>query len=225
VTNKKLTILLCAIGVFTLLVIAALIYFKVADDPKLGFEIVKLLVQFFLVGILGVVISLLVQKYNRQRDKELLINDLRKTVLNSLIRAYSDTKKARRIFMANRLEEDKVFYKIYDEQLKFLIEIQLSLEILVHQIKISQVYFGQNAENNVIQKITTMEKYLAKIIDEYKDSLKNSTAIPEYISLNDYPTISLWVGKENEENNFLKDFVTFYREAVEEIRRQIWADL
>jgi len=70
-----------------------------------------------------------------------------------------------------------------------------------------------------------MEKYLAKIIDEYKDSLKNSTAIPEYISLNDYPTISLWVGKENEENNFLKDFVTFYREAVEEIRRQIWADL
>lgn len=222
-TNKRLTIILCFIGALTLGAIAFLVI-KFPDE-KLASETVKLLIQFFLVGILGVVISLLVQKYNLRRDKELLINDLRKTVLKNLIRAYSDTKRTRRIFMASRLSGDLVAHKIYDEQLKSLNEIQLSLEILIHEIRNSQVYFGNNPEETVISKITSMEKHLSEIIDEYKDSLKKVKAVPEFIELNDFPVIKSWVGKENEAKFFTKNFVISYRQAVEEIRRLIWADL
>ncbi len=223
--NKKLTIALSLIGIFTLGAIVLLLGLGQTASGTIGLEIFKLLSQFFLVGILGVVISLIVQKYNRHRDKELLINDLRKTVLSNLIRAYSDAKKARRIFMANRLSEDKILYKIYDEQLKCLIDIQLSLEILIHQIKTSQIYFGPNAEVKIIDNITAMEKNLGEIIDEYKDSLKESEVIPEHIQLKNLKVMSLWVGKRNEADNFRKKFVNTYREAVGEIRNQIWADL
>lgn len=224
-TNKKLTFILCLIGVLTLSIIVWAFPSKDAKGGTLELEVFKLLAQFFLVGILGVVISLIVQKYNRQRDKELLINDLRKTVLEKLIHAYSDTKKSRRIFMANRLKGNKILFILFDEQMRNLVDIQLSLEILVHQIKTSRIYFGSAVDENIIDKITVMEKYLGDIIDEYKDSLLKFATTPKYIEIDKFETIKLWFGREHEERNFRKIFVYSYREAVEEIRRQIWTDL
>jgi hypothetical protein len=220
-TEKKNLIL-----VFSLIATAAiggiifLLGLDLAKKDSVGFEVVKVLAQFLLVGVLGVLISLLVQNYNRQRDKEGLVNDLRKTVLTDLITAYSDTKRARRIIMGNRLSNEKLPYKIYDEQIRNIIATQLAFELITHQITTHQSYFGKNVKL-IISNVTKMEKYLGDIIDEYKDVLRGQSQIPEILSLSSLPKLSSSMGKEREANNFKKEFVEPYRATVEEIRQQV----
>jgi hypothetical protein len=212
--------------VFSLIAAAAiggivfLLVFDLAKKDSVGYEIVKVLAQFLLVGVLGVLISLLVQNYNRQRDKEGLVNDLRKTVLTDLITAYSDTKRARRIIMGNRLADERLLYKIYDEQIRNIIATQLAFELITHQITTHQAYFGKNVKL-IISNVTRMEKYLGDIINEYKDVLKGQSQIPETLSLSSLPELSSSMGKEKEADNFKKEFVEPYRATVDEIRQQV----
>lgn len=219
-SDRKLMLIFAAIGACVLGAAVALVCFGLAGRGTLGFEIVKLLVQFLLVGILGVLISLLVQNYNRHRDREVTINDLRKAVLARLIRAYSDTKQARRIIMAHRLNDGtRLTYEVYDEQMKSISQTQLALEILNHEIQTLRVYFGDRS-GRIIENIGKMEKFLGDIIDEYKDSLQSVDSDPEHIPLASLPTLGSSMGKTNE-NNFRTRFVEPYREAVATIRNQI----
>jgi hypothetical protein len=222
--------------VFSIVVVVALVgivllpALDLAKKDTIGFEIVKVLTQFLFVVVIGVLISLFVQNYNRQRDqevkendrqreKEILINDLRKTVLIDLITAYSDTKKARRILMGNRLSDQRIPYKIYDEQMRNIIETQLALELLTHQIKTFKAYFGENVDKLIIDKVTMMEKFLGDIIDDYKDALKGQSQIPETIVLNSLQKLNSSMGKEK--LDFGNQFVEPYRVAVKEIRQQV----
>jgi RNAse (barnase) inhibitor barstar len=238
INKNGLTGILCLIGIITLGVIYYL--FPTSDEKGIKVEIFKLLIQFFLVGILGVVISLIVQKYNRTRDKELLINELRKTTLNNLVGAYLDAKKCRRILRAKRLKGNKISYEIYDEQLKKLIDIELSLELLSHQINISKKLFDQEIEENILSKIKHLDNYLSKIVDEYKDALINDEKIPVEIDLEKFKKTKAWLlnskkerllnddeippsqSKDSDsENNQPNDFVGIYKEVVEVMRTQI----
>jgi len=218
--KKNLILAFSIVGVIAIGVIIFLVASKRAVKDTVEFEIVKVLVQFMLVGVLGVLISLLVQNYNRQRDKGVLVNDLRKTVLTDLITAYSDTKRARRILMGNRLADDRLTYKIYDEQIRNVIATQLAFELIAHQLKTHEAYFGKHAES-IIVNVTRMEKYLGEIIDEYKDVLKAEVQIPTTLTIASLPKLSSSMGKEKEANNFGKEFVQPYRSAVAEIRKQV----
>ncbi len=220
-SNKKLAQILSLIAAVAIVLIVALLSFRPAQKDSIAFEVVKILVQFLFVGVLGVIISLLVQNYNRQRDKELLVNDLRKAVLANLIRAYSDTKKARRIIMGNRLSKGMIPYRIYDEQMRSIIDTQLALEILNHQIATSHTYFGRNVKEVIIKNIEAMEKYLGQIIDEYKDSVQKFEKYPETLTFSSLPKLGSTMGREKELNNFRQEFVMPYRAAVAEIREQI----
>lgn len=216
--EKKVLIL-----VFSIVAIAVIIGIGIlrnASQGNVDFEIAKALTQFLLVGVLGVLISLLVQNYNRQRDKDVLINDLRKIVLTDLITAYSDTKRARRIIMGNRLYGDVIPYKIYDEQIRNIIATQLALELLNHQITTFRNYFGEDV-NLIVANITKMEKYLGEIINEYKDALKGQSQTPETLTLASLPKLSSSMGKENEASNFLEKFADLYKITVEKIRQQV----
>jgi len=150
-----------------------------------------------------------------------LINDLRKAVLKDLIRAYSDTKKARRILLGNRLAGGVIPFKVYDQELRNVIDTQLALEILNHQITTSQKYFGAKAGKTIIADVEAMEKYLGEIIDEYKDSLKGYDETPETVELTKLPKLASSMGRENESANFRGRFADCYRSAVAEIRKQI----
>jgi hypothetical protein len=218
--KKNLILAFSIVGVIAIGVIIFLVASKRAVKDTVEFEIVKVLTQFTLVGVLGVLISLLVQNYNRQRDKEVLVNDLRKTVLTDLITAYSDTKRARRILMGNRLAGDRLTYKIYDEQMRNVIATQLAFELIAHQLKTHKAYFGKQAES-IIDNVTRMEKYLGEIIDEYKDVLKAEVKIPTTLTIASLSTLGSSMGKEKEANNFGKEFVQPYRSAVAEIRKQV----
>ena len=218
--KKNLILVFSFVGIAAVGGIIFLVVSKRAVKDSLEFEIAKVLAQFLLVGVLGVLISLLVQNYNRQRDKEVLVNDLRKTVLNDLIKAYSDTKRARRILMSNRLADGILTYQIYDEQIRNVITTQLAIELIAHQIKTHEAYFGKQVKS-IIDNVTRMEKYLGGIIGEYKDVLKEEAQIPTILSVASLPNLNSSMGKEKEENNFGKEFVEPYRSAVAEIRKQV----
>lgn len=150
----------------------------------------------------------------------MLVNDLRKMVLTDLITSYSDTKRARRILMGNRLSKERLTYNIYDEQIRNIIATQLAFELITHQITTHKAYFSKNAQA-IINNVTSMEKYLGEIIDEYKDVLKGEEQIPTTLAIASLPKLSASMGKENEANNFRKEFVEPYRAAVAEIRKQV----
>lgn len=219
--KRNLILVFSLVAIAAIGVIVFLLIFNLAGKDSLGFEVVKVLTQFLLVGVLGVLISLLVQNYNRQRDKEVLINDLRKTVLTDLITSYSNTKRARRIIMGNRLSNESLPYKTYDEQLRNIIATQLAFELITHQVMTFQTYFGENAKP-IINNVTRMEKYLGGIINEYKDVLKEQSQIPETLFLHTIPKLTSSMGqKDKEADDFKSEFVEPYRKAVKEIRRQV----
>lgn len=218
--NEKRNLIL-VFSIVAVTTLGGIIFLRNALNITVDYEIAKALTQFLLVGVLGVFISLLVQNYNRQRDKDVLINDLRKTVLTDLITAYSDTKRARRIIMGNRLRGGNLPYKVYDEQIKNIITTQLALELITHRIKTFPTYFGKDVKSKVIDNVTNMEKYLGEIIDEYKDVLTEQSQIPETLKLVDLSKLNSSVSRRNEDSNFTPKFVEPYRTAVEEIRNQI----
>lgn len=92
-----------------------------------------------LVAVVG---GIIVQEYNRRRERKEAINEFRKTVLRNLIQAYAGAKKSRRLLRARcRLRNQQgdeagieIPMSVYEEQMKSLNDIELQLEMLVHEL-------------------------------------------------------------------------------------------
>ncbi len=98
------------------------------DQSRLIFEYVK----FIIIGLLG---GLLIQEYNRRRDKDKALNEFRKNILNNLTRAYFKIKRARRILDGNITKNTKeISYLAYETQIKDIIDAQLEFEYLHGQL-------------------------------------------------------------------------------------------
>ena|SRR5215213_3674438 len=188
-----------------------------------GFEFIKLLAQFLFVGVIGVIISVLVQNYYRERERNILINGFRKDILNDLIRTYSDIKKARRIIRASRLDNDKLVYKNYDEQLRAVIDAQLALEIIYSKVEMFPVYFGKNEKTAIRDNITKMEKYLSNLIKEYEKSLLALGNEPDVLPLASLPVLNGVLQRTKDNESIRQQFFDPYSAAVKEIRSQIFS--
>jgi hypothetical protein len=219
--NRRLALVFGGVAGIVAAILAWLVVTDRVAKDTLGFEAAKLLIQFLLVGVLGLILSLLVHDHNRRRDRELLVNDLRRSLLENLIRAYSDTKRARRVIMAHRMAHGTLPYAIYDAQMGKIIDTQLSLELLHHQVTTSHAYFGEEC-GQIRDDIRKMEKFLGEIIDEYKDVLRGASGYPDRVSLPQLPQLGSMMGKEHEMHRFQPDFVLPYRSAVAKIREQIF---
>lgn len=175
--------------------------------------------QFLFVGVLGSIVTLSIQAYQRDREKRATANEFRRSILSKLIRSYSATKKAKRIIRSKCIAGGKLDYGVYDVQLKSLIDTQLELEILNHEVKTAAQLFDHAKDlQNAIQ---SMEKSLSEVVDEYKDSLLRSECVPDVVQLGVLPMMEAFLGKTKDALNFGEQFVTPYRKAVEIVRAQI----
>ncbi|HEX5717352.1 MAG TPA: hypothetical protein VF179_14425 [Thermoanaerobaculia bacterium] len=189
---------------------------------ELGKELGKLTGQVTLVAVLG---GIIVQEYNRRRERSEAVNEFRKTVLRNLIHAYAGAKKSRRLLRArcrlrNQLQGDDIRIEIprlvYEEQMGSVNEIQLELEMLVHELNtFSDAFSTRNLIRGSVHK---MQKYLGTIITEYEKSLReteDSECIPldKLVQLSDFVDV-------RKDSYFRRNFTGSFYSALSLIQKE-----
>lgn len=221
---KKL--LLSFIATVTILGIIIILFLTSGHQKAkdFGFELAKLSTQLILIVVFG---GILIQEYNRKRERKQALNDFRKMILRELIRAYADAKKARRLLRAkcvskaNDKNEDvgEIPYVVYEEQIHNINDVQLRLEILVDEIDTFKEAFTN--EVKLKEQLDTMEKYLRRLISEY-EKISSTNGHLECIPLARLNRLSHFIrrGTGTEKSQFGKEFTPVFLKSLELIRAE-----
>lgn len=178
----------------------------------LEFELVKLLLQLVVAGIIG---KILVDTYNAGREKEKAANQFRKDLLHELVKAYYKAKRVRRILRGNTISEKgtkKINHKVYDEQMRDIIDSQLALEYWLLQLD----SFPQNFKNNIDplkDEADNLQLYLSELISEYE----KLGGAGEFISVADLTKLEDFFDK----NEFIPRFANSFHSSVKLIGKEI----
>lgn len=184
----KRLFLIFGIGLFTVFVI--LFFLLNSDNPNIkqfGFDLAKLTAQLILIAFFG---GILLQEYNRKRERKEARNEFRKSILKELHRAYADTKKSRRILRAKCFIKDSkktLPLTDYFEEMKNINDVQLRLEVLLIEIEIYREAFSEtetitDKNGNTLEKLKLwvrlkeMEEYLDSLIKEYESVLSKHSS-------------------------------------------------
>lgn len=169
--------------------LVALLYFGPGDNaslPPLRADILKsiagAILQLTILGVAGVAVKALFDRHQERRkearedaerervEKEAAaekrrqvrnaLTELRKALLRRLLSANRTVRKARILLPAHASA------KTYGEQMRTLIDIQLELSDIRHEIETTPALFPSG--NEVGRHLDMMEAYLKKLVDEYQ---------------------------------------------------------
>jgi hypothetical protein len=163
----KRTLLVGVIIVVTVpLVIAFIIWPDLVQEHIVHEKVFELTYQFLLIGVVGGALTIFYQSIQRQRDAREAERGLQRQLLMEVVEAYNGAKKVRRLVRANARINDSIRAQPYDEQMRSLLEVQLTFESLKHQAEANPQLFPKNS--GVCAALDSIEKYLNKIVDEYE---------------------------------------------------------
>ena len=192
---------------------------KETNVDKLGLETAKFSVQLLLIaGGAGI----LVKEYERARSRRAAEDEFRRQLLRNVIRAYSDTKKLRRVLRARctRLADaaggEGVLAATYDEYMERLNTTQIELEVLIRELK---VFRGAiEAHPALVRSLTGMEKYLGRLVDEYE---RERRGVGESVcrALTDLPRLAAFVARRPA-GDFRPDFAAHFHAALSVLERE-----
>ena len=200
-------------------------------ESVVGIEYAKLLFQFLLLIVFGGAVSLLYKQHIREteeranlrlREQELL--DLRRgfvrNIRQTLIGIYNDTKRVRRLLRSSCVNESDqneqvVLSEPYIKQMEQLLDTQLSLETLVHELKIDQIQLSLDKE--ISRSVTLMEDYLRSVLQEYEQRYP----VAEASRLSELPTLSKFIGPYAESGEFRSNFVHSFQRSNDCLGRAV----
>jgi hypothetical protein len=208
---KRPIIVGAVVGVASIVSIVLITLVDPAIRSQLGVELIKTLLQVVVIVIFGGTVSLLMEDFNRQRARADAHNDLRKSLLNRLIRAHKDTKRARRLLRAKQTLSN------YDEQIEVISDLELDVESVAEEIQTSRPIFAHPDE--LAASLRSMTDYLRLLINEYEnlrpklreEALSNRFTLARLHDL---------VGPYKE-SGFSTEFTKSYRKAIDVIQRDI----
>jgi len=229
-SNKKLIFVLLTVIVPTLLLIVYLILS--VDNPTLfpidnkdikdtvRFEILKYLLQLFIVLIIGGMVAYFFKSREKGQEKERTRNEIRVNYFNRLGAIYRDVKSIRRTLAAEGLSgkygaSPSIITKqqkdLYSEQMKLLNHSQLLLECLkVESSSIPAIIKFENVGTLLCQ----MEDYLRQILREY-EAMKTVTDMnySNLVKLDEFTNSGRYGFKEN--------FAKSYQVIIETIGKSL----
>jgi len=154
------------------IIVAILITNSNPDVRNLGTELGKLVGQVTLVSVIG---GVLLQEYNRRRERAGALTEFRKGLLKTFVRSYADAKSCRRLLRAKcraRKPADdsppivELLRLTYEERMGALNDTQLELEIIIHDL---HAFPGAFAKRNELRKLVVkMENYLDWMKSAYR---------------------------------------------------------
>ncbi|WP_157464960.1 hypothetical protein [Deinococcus apachensis] len=135
-------------------------------------ELVKWGLQVLTVGVIGIVVSLMTQEWNRQRTRLETLETTRLKFYEDLIAAHVNNKRARRLLRAFKSvsPENKNLHlitaKVYDDYLAVINNVQLELESLNRRLNSTPVLFLKREVIGV--HISIVEEALKRLVSEYE---------------------------------------------------------
>jgi hypothetical protein len=193
-----------------------------ANLTTLAYDTIKLSIQLILIVLIG---GILIQDYNRHRERKTATNDFRRTTLRNLSRAYADIKGVRRLLRAkcqpfsntqSTVAGDYISLADYDENITVINSTQLELEILVRELRIIKKVFKNT--NELICYIKTMENYIKGVIEEYETETKKHRG-SDSVPLSKLPRLSAFIATRNESKEF-NVFAQCYKRALTIIQKE-----
>ncbi|MGH9971384.1 MAG: hypothetical protein ACREBG_26810 [Pyrinomonadaceae bacterium] len=208
---------------FVVLVAGSVIYslYPRIDDQSrsnLKFEVIKFCTQLIIIVLLG---GVLVHEYNRRRQRDAEIGELRKEFLSNLVRelmrAYFNTKKARRILKANirtniSTQAEEIPYAVYEEQLKEINTAQLEFEFHAYQLDMLPFKFENIAR--LKSQAEQMQGYLNELVEEY-EKLKTSS---QSVDVSKLPRLNAFILKTTFKSGFADFFHCTIDLIIDEVR-------
>jgi hypothetical protein len=221
-------------------VAVALIVWHAALTRLVGVEAYKMLLQFFLVIVLGGGISLLYQAFNRESDRRIErlkqmelraagIQETRHRYLRELVDQYNRVKRTRRLLRATALNHELVFadrrvrVARYDELMQSILDAQLSLETMVRTMRVEDGVFATEPE--VVRSVIAAEVYLRALVTEYEEVMPQATQ--DEIALRVLPELAAFLGPYREADRFRAEFVQPMNAVLAAVERAItrWAPI
>jgi hypothetical protein len=147
-------------------------------------EIVKLLVQLVLIGILGALVKFLLDEVSASRreqdnererartEKETKLS-LQKELLGKLSAAHRKVQSAPNYIEAARSA------KTYGEQLRVIMDAKFDLDSVASEIETSTTLFSESA--TIHGHLQTMVQYLDRLVGEYRDEYQQLSTVQESV--------------------------------------------
>jgi hypothetical protein len=210
-----------ALGIAALVLLAAVLvsFFVLTLYPEEGhnlvYESAKFLIQAVIVVFIG---NFLFTKYQRRVEKKRAANEFRRFLLKGLMRAYTETKKARRLLRASCLLTDNlpgIPYEGYEKHLQLINVTQLELEVLAKEVKIFRKAFSsrENAEK-VRRQVRDMDESLKELVTEFETALGQFHDRKACIPLSALKHLEEFIRPHKQGGNFSKQLADRYDVAV-----------
>lgn len=180
--NRRLTVVIASGAAIAMAAAAVLIVWHKGATEAVGVEGYKTLLQFLLVAVLGGGVSLVYQAFNRQaeqraerarlaEERAAVVRETRQRYLGELIGLYNSVKRTRRLLRARAqvhigAGDHHLRVETYDEYLQLLVDAQLSLEMVVRNVRAEGPLF--DAESNLLPSLKEAEVYIRDLITEYE---------------------------------------------------------
>jgi len=220
-----------AIIVCTILTIAIATCWTLGDNEpgKLSLEIIKLTLQLILIVVFG---SIVTNETAKRRERKNALSAFRKKLLNDTINTYMDVKRVRRLLRAkctggsgesSQKNLTQIPYKVYDKQVNRLIEIQLSLEIKIHELnnhENSPIFQSPGSITGLKSQFKEMECYLYDIIYEYENILTAYDKQPKCIPLSRLVNLAAFIqyGTTTDPSPFRENFTEYFKKTLTLLR-------
>lgn len=159
-------------------------------------------------------ISLLVEKYNRERQENLAYNEFRKSVLNNINQTFVKARRIHKLFRSRFVNISTDSGLIVDKHVKFqelheyvkeLIEVRY--EILSIKQEFTAYEFAFSNLNRQKENLTIIEKYFIELVNEYLEKLPELQKTPKNVGLNQFKKLIEYIGpfEQSEERRQIEE--------------------
>ncbi|MUG93824.1 hypothetical protein F7734_15955 [Scytonema sp. UIC 10036] len=198
--------------------------------------------QFFLITVMGGGVSLVYEAYRREcesqeRQKEIeresreRQKEIQRNLRSTLIAAYHDLKKVRRLLRAQAISlepgtgklERMIVWEEYNKQLEKLIDAELSIEEAVRVIESEPKLFQHSTSGNtesgthkqLVDELIKIKEYLNEVISEYEQSYKTFANCSVSRNLSELPKLLNFIGSKDEAKGSNTIFWTPFHTVLE----------
>ncbi len=189
-------------------------------------ETYRYCLQFFLIALVG---GILLQEYNRLRQRSVDFKEFRKDIYKALVREYLKVKKVRWNLRCN-CSNWCINFSLYKEEMDKLVEVKSQLEVIQHEIEAFRKAFTR-IEGPLKKNLEEMESYLRNILKEFKakasvmqidDGKVNISGLEHLIN---FLSNEAQMDNERRGSHFTLRFRQYFRQAIEMIKKHDLVEL
>jgi hypothetical protein len=224
---KKLIVVFTLILIFlAVALVTVILTFNVPAD-EIGLELAKTLLQAIVVIFAGQILSFVVEKFNRDRQEAITLNDYRKSFLERITAIYIQSQKVRDqlrfeglVSVPNDQGETvrQVRVKPYANQMDAVNEIEFDLRSLKHEITTFSYAFSES--KLLITNIDIMTEILKKALKECRSNLPSKYDESTSLLLSDLPNLSDLLGPYDE-STWAKEYGQRFNSILNLVRKDI----